>query len=36
MRVLPTLQTHAEQWCEKLDRETNLAAALAQFCANQV
>lgn len=35
-RALPALRAHAGQWAERLAAGTNLAAALVQFCANQV
>lgn len=36
IRELPALRTHAEKWAERLDKRTNLAAMLVQFCANNV
>ena len=34
--ALPALRTAAENWAARLEAGTNLAAALVQFCANQV
>lgn len=34
--ALPALRTRAENWAARLETGTNLAAALVQFCANQV
>lgn len=34
--ALPALREAAENWAERLEAGTNLAAALVQFCANQV
>jgi uncharacterized repeat protein (TIGR03837 family) len=33
---LPLLTQHAQGWCDALEQRENLAAALAQFCANHV
>lgn len=34
--ALPALHTAAKSWVQRLEAGTNLAAALVQFCANQV
>ena len=36
VEALPQLHIGAERWAEQLEAGTNLAAALVQFCANQV
>ena len=34
--ALPALRAHAQRWADRLETGANLAAALVQFCANQV